>query len=47
MEQVEMKDECLLLCCPTVPRFSLQDKLWSKILPLQMREAGANPLMYN
>jgi len=33
VEQAEMTDECLLLCCPTVPGFSLKDKLWGKILP--------------
>ena len=34
VEQAEMTDEYLLLCCPTVPGFSLKDKLWGKILPL-------------
>jgi hypothetical protein len=33
VEQAEMTDECLLLCCPTVPGFSFKDKLWGKILP--------------
>lgn len=33
MDQAELTDEFLLLCCPTVPGFSLKDKLWGKILP--------------
>lgn len=33
VEQAEMTDEYLLICCPTVPGFSLKDKLWGKILP--------------
>jgi hypothetical protein len=30
--QAETTDECLLICCPTVPGFSLKDKMWGKIL---------------
>jgi len=33
IEQAEILDEYLLICCPTVPGFSLKDKLWGKILP--------------
>ena len=29
--EAEMADENLLICCPTVPGFSLKDKLWGKI----------------
>ncbi len=32
VEQAETTDEYLLICCPTVPGFSLKDKLWGKIL---------------
>jgi len=31
VEQAEMADETLRICCPTVPGFSLKDKLWGKI----------------
>jgi hypothetical protein len=30
--QAETTDELLLICCPTVPGFSLKDKMWGKIL---------------
>jgi hypothetical protein len=33
VEQAGTTDEYLLICCPTVPGFSLKDKLWGKILP--------------
>jgi hypothetical protein len=33
LERAEMPDEYLLICCPTVPGFTLKDKLWGKILP--------------
>jgi hypothetical protein len=35
VEQAETTDECLLICCPTVPGFSLKDKMWGKILPFE------------
>jgi len=31
--QGSVADENLLICCPTVPGFSLQDKLWGKLCP--------------
>jgi len=34
VEQAETTEEYLLICCPTVPGFSLKDKLWGKILLL-------------
>jgi len=32
MRQAEIIDELLLICYPTVPGFSLKDKMWGKIL---------------
>jgi hypothetical protein len=32
IEPVELKEDELLICCPTVPGFSLGDKLWGEIL---------------
>jgi hypothetical protein len=31
--QAETTDEFLLIYCPTLPGFSLKDKMWGKILP--------------
>lgn len=31
IEPVELEDDELLICCPTVPGFSLSDKLWGEI----------------
>jgi hypothetical protein len=39
VRQAETTDELLLICCPTVPGFSLKDKMWGKILLSQQREA--------
>ena len=48
VEQAETTDECLLICCPTVPGFSLKDKMWGKILLLLVAEGGqADPLIYS
>jgi hypothetical protein len=30
IEPVELKDDELLICCPTVPGFSFGDKLWGE-----------------
>jgi hypothetical protein len=35
LEPIELKEDELLICCPTIPRFSLGDKLWGEILPCQ------------
>lgn len=32
IEPVELKEDELLICCPTVPGFSFGDKLWGEIL---------------
>jgi hypothetical protein len=40
VEQAETTDECLLICCPMVPGFSLKDKMWGKILLLLVAEGG-------
>jgi hypothetical protein len=48
VEQAETTDECLLIYCPTVPGFSLKDKMWGKILLLLVAERGqADPLIYS
>jgi hypothetical protein len=32
IEPIELEEDELLICCPTVPGFSLGDKLWGEIL---------------
>jgi len=38
VEQAEMLDEYLLICCPTVPGFSLKDKLWVEFAVADIEE---------
>jgi hypothetical protein len=32
IEPIQLEDDELLICCPTVPGFSLNNKLWDEVL---------------